>query len=433
VSRSHIFLSYSRKDELQAQAVASELTKEGFDIWFDQVSIRPGSMYGEQIAKAIQSARAMLLLFSGPSNESREVHKEVQLASNAGIPIIPIRLADIAYHPALDYHLAAANWVDGTLGLDACMDRLISHLHTATGMQGEPPSRGGGNTTPKSDVTSYGDPRAPYPVWHVVAGVAVVTFLVIGTIWLAFPDMAPDEVASSPVTGVIEQVVVEGTPSAIGSAEVAPAAPIATPAQVSQRLTEAVTGPTVAVMYFDFGGGDQRLGGLRKGLGDMLISDLRRSGLVNVVAREQLETILAELNLQQSSVIDQATAARIGRLLGAEYLVFGSFFELFGTLRMDAKMVRIETGQIVVSEGADGPMTEFAQLQNTLARRMLTDIAGRQAPAIPTETLSAEALLAYSDILDAVDRGDEARAQEMLRDFVRRHPDFTPASRLAAR
>src|SRR5215467_13039256 len=107
--------------------------------------------------------------------------------------------------------------------------------------------------------------------------------------------------------------------------------------------------PTVAVLYFDYSGKSADMSVLRKGLAQMLISDLSTLDGVKLVERDRLEEILAELKLGQSGKIDPASAAKVGKLLGARYMVLGGYFDLMETLRADARVVEVETGKVVQS------------------------------------------------------------------------------------
>src|SRR5688572_12008201 len=79
--------------------------------------------------------------------------------------------------------------------------------------------------------------------------------------------------------------------------------------------------PTVAVLYFDYQGKDEQMGMLRKGLAQMLISDLSGSDRFQIVERDRLQEILEELKLVETKHIDKSSAAKIGKLLGARYMV----------------------------------------------------------------------------------------------------------------
>lgn len=125
--------------------------------------------------------------------------------------------------------------------------------------------------------------------------------------------------------------------------------------------------PTVAVIYFDYQGKSEELLPLKKGLASMLISDLAGSEAYRMVERERLEDVLAEMKLQAGKNIDQSTAVKAGKLLGAHYLVLGSYFDVMKQLRVDARIVEVQTGRVVQSAGAAGQPENFLSLEQKLA------------------------------------------------------------------
>jgi len=66
-----------------------------------------------------------------------------------------------------------------------------------------------------------------------------------------------------------------------------------------------------------------------------------------VVERERLALALQELKLGSSVLVDEATRLRIGKIVGAKYLVFGVFMVFGGTMRLDLRLVETETGAIL--------------------------------------------------------------------------------------
>jgi len=124
----HVFLSYSRRNSELAFRIYNRVQSMGVPVWMDQQSIRPGAGYAEEIYLAINGASAVVLLLSAASNESKEIHKEIQLAAAGNVPVIPLRLESVAYHPALGYHLAALQWIDATSDLDAALSTLLDQL-----------------------------------------------------------------------------------------------------------------------------------------------------------------------------------------------------------------------------------------------------------------------------------------------------------------
>ena len=206
---------------------------------------------------------------------------------------------------------------------------------------------------------------------------------------------------------------------------------------------------TLAVLYFDYSGHDASLEALRKGLAQMLISDLAAVDRLQVVERDRLQALLDEQKLARSGKTDASTAARIGKLLGARYLVLGSYFDAMGAFRVDARLVDVETGQILKSVGANGKADDFLGLEQTLAeglKRAALEIpstsaghgagtvvpAGasgrRPAPAAPRR-LKTETALVYSRALVALDDGDRKTAQSLFKKVLSAQPDFELAQR----
>ncbi|MCO4762419.1 MAG: hypothetical protein KC502_12990 [Myxococcales bacterium] len=200
--------------------------------------------------------------------------------------------------------------------------------------------------------------------------------------------------------------------------------------------------PTVAVLYFDYAGKDDELAVLRKGLAQMLISDLASNPHIRLVERARLEAILAELKLSKSRKVDAKTAARIGKLLGAQYLVLGSYFSLMGSLRIDARLVAVETGRIVHSTGANGKLDEFLTIQTKVGSAMATAIAAGLPPVSLQKSksrsktsrrrprrrrpkrLRTRTAVRFAKALDAKDRGDKAAATAHLKAVVKEQPAF---------
>ena len=142
----------------------------------------------------------------------------------------------------------------------------------------------------------------------------------------------------------------------------------ATPALASSEPTK------LAVMYFESSGGNPQLDMLRLGLAQMLITDLSGSGRYDVLERTRLNELLAELELQKTDAVDADTAVQAGKLVGAHYMVLGSYFELMGTLRVDARVVEVATGR-VVSVGASGSTADFMTVEKSVAEALEGAIA----------------------------------------------------------
>ena len=87
--------------------------------------------------------------------------------------------------------------------------------------------------------------------------------------------------------------------------------------------------PTIALLDFDFGTVQQWWSGtwdIGRGISDMIVDELVNDGSFRVIERKRLDAILAEQNFSNSERADPsaATVAKLGKVLGVQYLVVGS-------------------------------------------------------------------------------------------------------------
>ncbi len=110
----------------------------------------------------------------------------------------------------------------------------------------------------------------------------------------------------------------------------------------------------VAVLYFDNNTGRPEYDVLRKGLADMLVTDLAAVPALQVVERDRLESVLAEQKLQRSKAFDAKTAVKLGRLVGASHAVTGAIAAVEPQLRFDIRLVNVQTGAVVAGGQVTG-------------------------------------------------------------------------------
>src|SRR5262245_22578075 len=95
----------------------------------------------------------------------------------------------------------------------------------------------------------------------------------------------------------------------------------------------------VAVMEFTSATKDPDLAALGKGLQSMVTTDLANVQAIKVVERERLKDVQGELTLSQGQGFDKATAARIGKLVGATHLFVGSYTVVGDKMRLDGRLI----------------------------------------------------------------------------------------------
>ena len=199
--------------------------------------------------------------------------------------------------------------------------------------------------------------------------------------------------------------------------------------------------PSVAVLYFQ-NEGNAELTPLKVGLAQMLITDLQGEPGVKIVERGQLQAILDELELGHSGTVDPATAVRLGKLIGAEYVVMGGYFEVASTFVVNGRLVSVETSEIVAAHSVKGSVVGLLQLEAELAEQFRADLRALQgeqgaalrlqraedvADVVAPDADALGAAIAYSEGLIFLDRDDAPRARESFQKALAAHPELEDA------
>ena len=202
---------------------------------------------------------------------------------------------------------------------------------------------------------------------------------------------------------------------------------------------QADTRPGLAVLPFEnggsFGQGQEDYDALRRGIAGILISELSQNNAIRLVDRAETQRILDEQALASAGRVDAGTAAQVGKLVGARYMVTGTFIDLYGEFRLDARLINVETGEIMKVVRNDPQYKDVKQLYRVIqsvAQRLMADTKLSALPAstattVATREVPTEALNLYSRALLYEDRGDRTRAIELYEKALDKFPDFTEA------
>ena len=129
-----LFVSYSQPDREAAFALVQRLEARGISVWIAPRDVSPAADWAAEIIDAISSARLMVLVFSGSSNDSSQVRREVERAVHKQLPILPFRIEDVLPSKSLEYFLSTQHWMDAfPPPLEPHVDRLGDALDKALG------------------------------------------------------------------------------------------------------------------------------------------------------------------------------------------------------------------------------------------------------------------------------------------------------------
>jgi TolB-like protein len=241
-------------------------------------------------------------------------------------------------------------------------------------------------------------------------------------------------------------------------------------------LAQADNRPIVAVLYFDnnaIGPAAAEFAGLGKGIQDLVITDMASNAKFRIVDRDRIQTVLQEQNLIKAGAIDPQTAVRLGKIFGAQYVVYGGFMtDGKATAVLTARTIDVETTAIAnpqkVQGKTDNVLDLIVQLSAKLNNDMKLDVKpgtrvgdagasgakpGASQSGTPSSSTKPESatggvqtyakrvsdkamavkldiatMKVYSAALDEMDRKNNTKAIALFNQVLAKYPEFEPAS-----
>ncbi len=194
---------------------------------------------------------------------------------------------------------------------------------------------------------------------------------------------------------------------------------------------------TIAIMEFDnysVGKYQEELGFISKGLAEFFESDFKKISELKIVERDKVDFLLGELSLSESGKIEKATAVKVGKMLGAQIMVFGSIMQLDGkNAKMLVKAVKVETSEIIAIVEQEGK-PDYFKMQKALVK----DLAIKLDLKLNEETVnlldkaateSYDAATLYSKGLYFMDKYDYKQAYEHFKKAYEMDNSFAEAKR----
>jgi len=150
---------------------------------------------------------------------------------------------------------------------------------------------------------------------------------------------------------------------------------------------------------------------------DILTTALMDSKQFKVYERQQLAKVMDEQKLGQSGAVDPTTAPRVGKLMGVDYVIYGSVTNakvavtgtdvilvqkktLTAEVVVDVRMIKVEDGEIIYSNTGRGVADKTASGSLGLGGRMGYD------PGLIGDALRAAI---YEMMDEMMDRAEEDR------------------------
>lgn len=188
----------------------------------------------------------------------------------------------------------------------------------------------------------------------------------------------------------------------------------------------------VAVIPFKNLGGDPGLDWLGNGIAETMISDLRKAKTYTLVERDQVTVALREILSQQPAASEEATAARIGRMVGAKSVVVGGYQQAGKALRINARFVEVETGVILDSVKATGTMDNVFAVQDQVVDKLL-GLTPKAVAAKPVRKAAPKQVEAYRLYAMSLVTLSDAQQSSYLKQALEVDPTFVYANEALSR
>lgn len=187
---------------------------------------------------------------------------------------------------------------------------------------------------------------------------------------------------------------------------------------------------TLAVLPLDKGAGSEQYDGLGKALAAMLVTDLSTAPGLQLVERDRLDAVMAELKLSDTAFVDPKTAQKLGKGLGAQFVVTGGYSVVADKFLLDARVFHVESAKIVKASDADGTVADFVAVEKELVEDLIDGLdvalssADRRKLMVQAPTEAFDAFAKYGEGLQRRDEGKLDDAKTAFEDALERDPAF---------
>ncbi len=324
-----VFVSYSREDQAVARRFATALESAGFSVWWDQ-SLSPGETFDQVTEQSLREAKAVVVLWSARSVNSRWVRSEATQADRLG-KLVPITI-EPCERPIL-FELSHTVDLTGWKGDTKTPAWLAVVDHVAKLAGSEQPARAQATPVPGAGVARTR-----------IAIVAAAIFAAVVAGWFL-----RHEIAGKP-----------GSAATAGTAQGSEPAAFAPPPN------------SVAVMPFANLSGDPDYAYFTDGISEELLNSLARVSGLQVSARTSSFSF-------KDGTTDVPT---IGRKLNVAAVLEGSVRREGKLVRITAQLINSVNGYHLWSQNFDRKATSILALQ--------TEVADAVAQALKVKLLPAD-------------------------------------------
>jgi TolB-like protein len=378
------FISYASQDAAVAHQVVSALEHAGVSCWIAPRDVEPGALYADEIVRAINQSRVVVLVLSGHAVASVHVGKELERASSKNRRIIALRTDATPLPRAFEYFLSESQWIEvGSGDIEPASAKLADAIRRHLGSLQ--------TTLPDVTRAAHGTPEPPRPQWRravMLGSAAVLAVAIAAAAWNLWID--------------------KPAPSAQTAA-----------ATTSERTS-------VAVMPFANLTGDASKDYLGDGMAEELINVLAKVPGLTIPSRTSSFAYKGR----------NTDLKQIAKDLNVSTILEGSVRSAGETIRVTAQLIDAQTDRHLWSQTYDRQYADLFKLQDDLAHEIVTafkttmnaDLPEFKSQAPPTQDIEAYGMYLQANALVSQNSDSTIRkAIALYEAAIGRDPAFAQA------
>lgn len=155
-----VFISYSSHDQKVVEGLCAYLEQQKIRCFVAYRDIPRGVVWARAIVDALDESRMMVVVFSEHFNNSDQVDREIELASEDKKPILTFRISNDVFKGAKKYYLKNINWIDAFPNPEQVFGSVAENVATLLGIKLSTPSTPSTPSAPSAPSTPS-TPSAP--------------------------------------------------------------------------------------------------------------------------------------------------------------------------------------------------------------------------------------------------------------------------------
>jgi len=396
-----VFISYSRENQQEVIRLVEYLREQGLGVWMDETDIHGATIWTKEIVEAIRACDLFILAISRHSTGSKNVVKELALASEREKIILPIYLEQCDIPETMEYQLAGIqNIALYTLEKSKAYEfvhQTIRRLGIGQAQQDDQ-ALGQAEATPSAEHgTGVGHMSPPKAKVNNAKWIAIAAGIVVLAVTGLFLTKGGDE-ARAPVS------------PGSGNSPTAPTAALDSAVRIAVLPFENLSTEDNQTKWADL-------------ISQEIIGSLAPMNGVTPIVWSSVNKYRGELK-----DIDQIT-----RDLNVQRILDGRVVAQGGQIEVSFNLTDTSTKAFIWNHKENGMQSDFFKLRDAIVAKVTSTLKPNEAPKPTTEAVPTENIEAYKLYRKARDlwstRGEAEMKQsiELYKQAIKMDPNFVEA------